>query len=92
MITNVNKIGNSSLWYSAGQDYNNTRRNVNIGELAQSMNNTASLAGIYIFLGSDYTPSFFRKGKVRPIEIMKKFPSSQTVLKHLEKKNSMMKR
>ena len=74
MITNAHKITKSSLWYSAGQNYNSTRRNVNIQELAQSIDNNAGLAGAYIFLGSDYTPAFFRKGKIRPLEIMKKVP------------------
>ena len=74
MITNAHKITKSILWYSAGQNYNNTRRNVNIQELAQSIDNNAGLAGAYIFLGSDYTPAFFRKGKIRPLEIMKKVP------------------
>ena len=36
------------------------------------MKNIKALPGINAFTGNDYTPAFFKKGKIRPIQLMQK--------------------
>ena len=33
-----------------------------------NVQNVSSLPGLYAFLGDDYTPAFFGKGKVKPMQ------------------------
>ena len=47
-----------------------TREYVDISVLDQNINYGKALAGAYGLLGNDYTPAFFGKGKVKPLEIM----------------------
>ena len=63
LTSNVHHLSNSHLWYDSGLDYD-------ITSLSRSINYTKSLAGAYAFLGIDYSPAFFGKGKVEPLEIM----------------------
>ena len=37
--------------------------------LVSNVQNVSSLPGLYAFLGNDYTPAFFGKGKVKPMQI-----------------------
>ena len=39
-----------------------------------------ALPGIYVFTGNDYSPSFYRKGKTRPITVMNKHGKFVNVL------------
>ena len=70
LTSNVHHLSNSHLWYDSGLDYDNSREHVDITSLSRSRNYTKSLAGAYAFLGIDYSPAFFGKGKVKPLEIM----------------------
>ena len=70
LTSNVHHLSNSHLWYDSGLDYDNSREHVDITSLSRSINYTKSLAGAYAFLGIDYSPAFFGKGKVKPLEIM----------------------
>ena len=69
---NVEKLENSHLWYDFEVDYNNSRKYIDITELAKNMKIIKWLPGIYAFIGNDHTPAFFKKGKIRPIQLMQK--------------------
>ena len=42
----------------------NSRECLKIKKLVSNVQNDSSLPGLYAFLGNDYTPAFFGKGKV----------------------------
>ena len=69
---NVEKLENSHLWYDFGVDYNNSRKYIDITELAKNMKSIKALPGTYAFAGKDYTPAFFKKGKFRPFQLIQK--------------------
>ena len=64
----------ATLWMDTGVSSRNTRRVINISDLAHKLTPTicSALPGIHAFTGCDYTASFLRKGKVRPYELMAK--------------------
>ena len=72
LVTNAHHFTKSQLWYDAGQAYNNTREYLDIKAFANHIKETRSLAGSYAFVGLDYSPSFFGKGKIRPMELIRK--------------------
>jgi hypothetical protein len=49
-----------------------TRTWLDITSLSSALSYTQSLAGVYALTGCDYTPYFYRKGKVKGIELMEK--------------------
>ena len=69
---NVEKLENSHLWYDFGVDYNNSRKYIDITELAKNIKSIKALPGTYAFTGNDYTPAFFKKGKIRPTQPIQK--------------------
>ena len=60
------------VWVDAGLSSDNTRRNVSISELVSKVDAhvISALPGLHAMTGTDYTPSFNHKGKVRPFTIM----------------------
>ena len=56
--------------YDAGQNYNNSREYVDINAFAEHIKETRSLPGAYAFVGLDYFPSFFGKGKPKTMELI----------------------
>ena len=81
-LANIN-LFSSEVWYELGLDYNNTREYLSIAKLKQTMENPETWIGLYSFLGNDYTPAFYEKGKVRPINFQKILNLSRC-LAHLE--------
>ena len=69
---NVEKLENSHLWYDFGVDYNNSRKYIDITELAKNMKSIKALPGTYAFAGKGYTPAFFKKGKIRAFQLIQK--------------------
>ena len=57
------------MWRDSGHNYNNSRECINIKKLVSNVQNVSSLPSLYAFLGNDYTPEFFEKGKVKPMQI-----------------------
>ena len=51
-----------------------SRRYVNINSILQEIGNNVAkaLPGYHLFTGSDFTSAFWRKGKVRPLQLMRK--------------------
>ena len=72
LLSNAHKLQMSHLWYDTGLDHDNSRCYIDITKLSNDLSICNALPGLYAFTGCDYTPFFFRKGKVKPIEIMEK--------------------
>ena len=68
LLANIN-LFSSEVWYESGLDYNNTREYLSIIKLNQTMENPEAWIGLYSFLGNDYTPAFYGKVKVQPINL-----------------------
>ena len=69
---NANLLTNGHLWYDFGADYNNSREYLDVTKLSKCLTYVQALPGIYAFTGNDYSPSFYKKGKTRPITVMNK--------------------
>ena len=69
---NANLLAHSHLWYDFGVDYNNSCEYLHVTKLSKCLTFVQALPGIYAFTGNDYSPSFYRTGKTRPITVMKK--------------------
>ena len=55
----------------------NNRRHINISAIASALEKTqkglaAAIPGLHAFTGSDFTASFYRKGKIKPLEVLQK--------------------
>ena len=72
LTCNANLLTNSHLWYDFGVDYNNSREYLYVTKLSKCLTYVQALPDIYAFTGNDYSPSFYRKGKTRPITVMNK--------------------
>ena len=73
LTCNATLLTNSHLWYYFGVGYNNNREYLDIPKLSKCLTYVQALPGIYVFTGNDYSPSFYRKGKTRPITVMNKY-------------------
>ena len=69
LIYNIHHV-DSDVWYDSGHNYDNSRECINIKKLVSNVQNVSSLPGLYAFLGNNYTPAFFGKEKVKPIQIV----------------------
>ena len=65
---------NIKLWMETGLYSKNTLRYININEIYQSIGSKVSkaLPALHAFTGCDYTSSFSRKGKIRPLKMLEK--------------------
>ena len=70
LLANIHHLQNSQLWYDAGNNYDNSREYVDVNLLAEKINFRTALSGAYGVLGNDYTPAFFGRGKVKPLELV----------------------
>ena len=68
LLARIN-LFSSGVWYESGIVYNNTREYLPITKLNKAMENPEAWIGLYSFLGNDYTPAFYGKGKVLPINL-----------------------
>lgn len=64
----------SNLWMDLGYSKNNTRSYVDITALANHLGPVLckALPGYHALTGCDYTSPFFRKGKVKPLQLAQK--------------------
>lgn len=67
---------NAKFWMDTGTSSKNTRRMINVVELAQVLISPvcSALPAFHAFTGSDYTTAFLRKAKARPYNFMIKNP------------------
>ena len=69
---NVKFIEDSNMWYDFGIGSNNSREYLDVTKINKSIDYVDALPGIYAFTGNNYTPAFYRKGKIRTITLMSK--------------------
>ena len=55
-----------------GDDSDNNRCLIDISKVCEATQHVDALAPLYGFTGCDYSPSFHRKGKVKPMKLMAK--------------------
>ena len=57
------------IYMDTGVDSKNTRRYINVSHMVDKIDKPVitALPGLYALTGSDYTPAFLNKGKVRPL-------------------------
>ena len=58
------------MWYDFGIDSNNSREYLDVTKLQRPIDYVDALPGFYTFKANDYTPAFYRKGKIKPITLM----------------------
>lgn len=73
-LGNSSKFPGCDLFLEVGHQRNNSLRFIDITSLSAKLGPTLckALPGFHAFTGSDYTPSFSYKGKVRPLKILEK--------------------
>lgn len=64
------------VWMDVGLNSTNNRRYISIQDICKSVDSdfVEALPALHSFTGSDYTAAFYRKGKIRPYNIMEKTP------------------
>jgi hypothetical protein len=69
------------IWLEVGTQSNNSQRYININSLHAQLGESLckSLLVYHALTGCDYTASFSRKGKVRPLKILEKDENLQTI-------------
>ena len=72
---------NSEIWMEIGEISRNTLRYININQLHNCLGTklSKSLLAFHAFTGSDYTSSFSRKGKIRPLKLLERDEEMQNV-------------
>lgn len=63
LITSVQHLKNSRLWYDSGLDYDNNRNFVDIHALQRNITHFKISTGTFLFFGIGYTSSFLGKVK-----------------------------
>lgn len=73
------------VWLEAGLYTKNSLRYISINQLFQHCGESLcrALPGYHAFTGCDYTASFNRKGKVRPLKLLEKNDGAQEVLSRI---------
>ena len=71
----------SQIWLEVGVSSLNTLRYIDVSSLYTHLGSLlcASLAGFHAFTGCDYTASFSRRGKSRPLKLLQKDPDPMTL-------------
>ena len=70
LVYNVKFIENSNMWYDSGIDSNKWHECLDVTKLHKSIDYVDALPGIYAFTGNDFTPTFYRKGKIKTIMLI----------------------
>jgi len=73
------------IWIEAGLLTNNTQRYISINQMHAALGETLcnSLPAYHAFTGCDYTSSFNRKGKIRPLKLLQKNHDAQAAFSQL---------
>ena len=72
LLTNVQHLKNSKLWYDSGLNHDNCRDYIDVKALQDKIPHFKAITVTYSFPGNNYTPSFFSKGKEKPLKIILK--------------------
>ena len=82
ILSNMDKlIASSHIWLEVGVNTLNTLRYIDVTSLYTHLGSPlcAALAGFHAFTGCDYTASFSRRGKSRPLKLLQKDPDVMTL-------------
>ena len=63
LICNIHHM-DSDVWYDWEHNYGNSRQCIKIKKFVSNVQKFSSLPSFYAFLGNDYTPAFFGRGKL----------------------------
>ena len=63
LICNIHHM-DSDVWYDWEHNYGNSRQCIKIKKFVSNVQKFSSLPSFYAFLGNDYTPEFFGRGKL----------------------------
>ena len=79
------------VWFDVGLSTNNTRRYVDVTTIAQGMGSVLFryVAALHAFTGCDFTASFMRKGKLRPLALMIKNETWQAAFAELGESSNL---
>ena len=80
LLANLTKFNSkSNIWIEAGIYTKNTQRYINVRDIGKSIGESVcvSLPALHAFTGCDYTSSFSRKGKIKPLKLLEKIPTFQ---------------
>lgn len=82
MLGNMDHLSSSSLNICMEYGTGNKKRHINISELYTQLGPSlsSSLPGFHALTGCDCNPSFFKRAKKRPFEILQKTPAYQKAL------------
>ena len=83
LVYSVKFIENSNMWYDSGIDSNKSNEYLDVTKWHKSIDYVDALPGIYAFTGNDYTPTFYRKRKIKTIMLMCKHERFINVFKCL---------
>ena len=67
LVYSVKFIENSNMWYDSGIDSNKSNEYLDVTKLHKSIDYVDALPGIYAFTGNNYTPTFYRNGKIKEL-------------------------
>ena len=72
LLTNVQHLENSKLWYDSGLNNDNSRYYIDVKALQDKIPHFKAITVAYSFLGNNYTPSFFSKDQVKFLKMILK--------------------
>ena len=70
LLANVQKLSQSYLWFDTVLGSDNSPNYVYISNLFKELDYVKALPEIYAYIGIDYLPALYRKGKVKPLLLM----------------------
>ena len=83
-------FSSKKLWMELGRSYNNSRRYIDVTLLAETIGKEfcKALPSYHALSGCDYSSSFLRKGKIRPLHLALKMEVSSLFFKNWENKKT----
>lgn len=89
LLGNIHKLKHSEIWLTSATSNLKDVSCVNCTSLSQNLGQDLCLAlpGFHAFTGSDYTACFYRKGKIKPFELLHKNKHFQEIFKSLNNPN-----
>ncbi|XP_053954504.1 uncharacterized protein LOC128860783 [Anastrepha ludens] len=91
MLGNMDHLSHDELHIFMELGTGNNKRCIDINDLSEQLGPSLcqSLPGFHALTGCDYSPAFYRKGKKRPFQILKKSPEYQNAFIELGNINSI---
>lgn len=92
LLGSMHKFDALEIWLNTANPKNKDQSCINCTELSNILgqNLCCSLPAFHAFTGCDYTAAFYRKGKVKPFEILEKNEKYQTAFQHLNNPSDIL--